>query len=141
MTMLDIVIQDDPNPDDISRLVQALVAYNDATSDVEHHRKLAAFIHDNEELIAGIGGYTHWQWLFVGHLWVDASARGKGLGSALLRAAEQRALERGCKWAWLDTFSFQTPDFYRRQGYTEFGALPDYPPGFTHHFLWKSLDQ
>ena len=30
-------------------------------------------------------------------------------------------------------------DFYERLGYTVFGELADYPPGYTRTFLKKSL--
>ncbi len=56
----------------------------------------------------------------------------------MIAAAERRAAERGCHSAWLDTFGFQAPGFYRKLGYAEFGRLP-YPPGFERIFLQKRL--
>ena len=47
-------------------------------------------------------------------------------------------LERGCHSAWVDTFSFQAPGFYRKLGYEVFGEL-DYPPGHKRFFLRKRL--
>jgi GNAT superfamily N-acetyltransferase len=64
--------------------------------------------------------------------------RGTGIGRALIGAAERRALERGCHSAWVDTFSFQAPGFYRKLGYKPFGEL-DYPPDFKRIFLQKRL--
>ena len=55
------------------------------------------------------------------------------------RAAEQEALARGCRGVYLDTFSFQAPGFYRKQGYTEFGELEGIPPGHSHYFFRKLL--
>jgi ribosomal protein S18 acetylase RimI-like enzyme len=72
-------------------------------------------------------------------LYVPDLLRGQGFGSRLLRQAEEEASRRGCTGAWLDTFSFQAPDFYRRRGYTVFGAIEDYPPGHRRYFLRKSL--
>ena len=40
---------------------------------------------------------------------------------------EARAKSRGCTIFYLTTLSFQAPDFYRRQGYTEFARSPDLP--------------
>ena len=34
------------------------------------------------------------------------------------------------------THSFQAPDFYKKQGYQEFGRLADFPPG--HSLIWFS---
>ena len=53
---------------------------------------------------------------------------------------EGRARRRGCHGVWLDTFSFQAPDFYRSIGYQPFGELPDFPLGSRRHFLWKPLE-
>jgi hypothetical protein len=52
--------------------------------------------------------------------------------------AEGRAVERGCHSAWVDTFSFQAPGFYRKLGYEVFGEL-DYPPEHKRFFLRKRL--
>jgi N-acetylglutamate synthase-like GNAT family acetyltransferase len=57
----------------------------------------------------------------------------------LLADAEAVARERGCTSIYLDTFSFQAPDFYKRLGFKEFGRLNDFPPGRTRIWLWKSL--
>ena len=62
-----------------------------------------------------------------------------GDGRRLLAVAEDEARRRGAKNAFLDTFSFQAPDFYRQHGYQVFGELPDFPPGHTRAFLTKKL--
>ena len=40
--------------------------------------------------------------------------------------------------SWLDTFSFQAPEFYSKFGYREFARL-DYPPDHQRIFLKKQL--
>ena len=40
--------------------------------------------------------------------------------------------------SWLDTFSFQAPEFYPKFGYREFARL-DYPPDHQRIFLKKQL--
>jgi GNAT superfamily N-acetyltransferase len=74
-------------------------------------------------IAAGLAGSTYGDWLFVHDLWVRADPRRRGIGQELLRLAEARARERGCHSAWLDTFSFQAPEFYPKFGYREFGGL------------------
>lgn len=65
--------------------------------------------------------------------------RGSGLGASLMRRAEEEAVRRGCRGAWLDTFSFQARGFYERLGYTVFGTIQDYPPGHRRHFMQKTF--
>lgn len=88
----------------------------------------------------GLVGATNFGWLFVKYLAVDEALRGRGVGARLLERAETIALQRGCVGAWLDTFSFQAPDFYRRMGYAEFGRLDECPKGHARHFFAKWLD-
>lgn len=91
-------------------------------------------------IVGGADGHTHWGWLRVSHLWVAESLCGGGLGRRLMHAIEDAGRGRGCRGAWLDTFSFQAPGFYAAIGYRPFGDLGDYPPGHTRHYLCKPLD-
>jgi N-acetylglutamate synthase-like GNAT family acetyltransferase len=72
-------------------------------------------------------------------LWVKDELRGRGYGHRLLTLAEHKARQRGAKNAYLDTFSFQAPNFYKQHGYQVFGELQDYPPGHQRYFLTKQL--
>jgi hypothetical protein len=56
-----------------------------------------------------------------------------------LSAAEDEARRRGAKHAYLDTFSFQAPDFYEQHGYQVFGTLDDFPAGHQRYFMTKEL--
>lgn len=88
-------------------------------------------------LAGGLSGLMSWGWLFIDAVWVRADLRGKGAGSALMAYAERHAAAGGCHSVWLDTF--QARAFYRGLGYSEFGALEDYPNGQTRYFLRKRL--
>ncbi|WP_405826552.1 GNAT family N-acetyltransferase [Streptomyces sp. NBC_01390] len=91
-------------------------------------------------LAGGLVGHTWTTWLHVTYLWVDTRYRGRGLGSHLLAEAEHAAREeRACTNARLETWDFQAPDFYRRQGYEVVCVIPDYPPGVTEYTLTKRL--
>ncbi|WP_203731644.1 GNAT family N-acetyltransferase [Streptomyces sp. SID12501] len=91
-------------------------------------------------LAGGLVGHTWTTWLHVAYLWVDTPHRGSGLGSRLLAEAERTAHEeRACTDARLETWDFQAPDFYRKQGYEVVCVIPDYPPGVTEYTLTKRL--
>jgi len=90
-------------------------------------------------LVGGLIGSTNWGWLHVDLLSVEANLRGLGYGSKLLETAENIARERGCTFAYLDTFSFQAQAFYEKHGYEIWGSLEDFPLGASRIYLKKSL--
>ena len=97
-------------------------------------------LRDNDRRIAGgLIGELHWGWLRIEILAVAAELRGVGWGRQLVEEAERLAVVAGCRQAWVDTFSFQSPEFYKRLGYQVFGELPDYPPGQIRYFLVKAV--
>ncbi|MED7823696.1 GNAT family N-acetyltransferase [Streptomyces chiangmaiensis] len=90
------------------------------------------------ELAGGLVGHTWMTWLYVAYLWVDDRHRGTGLGTRLLAEAERVAREeRVCTAARLETWDFQAPEFYKKQGYDVVCVIPDYPPGITEYTLTK----
>ncbi|MGP4084785.1 GNAT family N-acetyltransferase [Streptomyces sp. KR55] len=94
----------------------------------------------SDALAGGLVGHTWATWLHVTYLWVDERHRGAGLGSRLLSEAERVArAERGCSASRLETWDFQAPKFYEKQGYDVVCAIPDYPPGITEFTLTKRL--
>ena len=76
---------------------------------------------------AVLGGVEAWRvgdYAMVDVLWVDESRRGAGLGRALLETAERTARDQGVRHITLNTFRFQAPGFYEKQGYRLFGEIP-----------------
>ncbi|SFG34021.1 Acetyltransferase (GNAT) family protein [Sporolactobacillus nakayamae] len=82
-----------------------------------------------------------WHHLHIDFLWVHKRVRGKGYGSALLKEMENYALKNRCRFVYLDTFSFQAPEFYIKHGYTVFGTLENHPKGFNQYFLQKRYEK
>jgi GNAT superfamily N-acetyltransferase len=93
----------------------------------------------NQVIVGGLIGKTYWNWFYIDLLFVQEELRGCGYGHRLLEMAENEARQRGAKNVYLDTFSFQAPDFYRQHGYQVFGELNDFPPGHHRYFLTKQL--
>jgi ribosomal protein S18 acetylase RimI-like enzyme len=94
---------------------------------------------DDGEILGGITGTMYWQHLHIDFLWVDKQLRNEGYGSQLLNQIEEVAKERECRLIFLDTLSFQAPDFYKKNGYKVFGVIEDHPKGFNQYFLEKRL--
>jgi len=97
-------------------------------------------VEDSEAgMVGGLWGRTAYDWLFVELLVVPESLGGRGLGSELMKRAEDEALGLGCHSAWLDPFEFQARGFYERLGYTGFGVLLQSAAGFARYFMRKAL--
>jgi GNAT superfamily N-acetyltransferase len=103
---------------------------------------VSLFVRDESgKLLGGLTGDVWADWLHVKVLWLDPSLRRQGLGSRLLAQAEQEARAHGCKGIFLETFSFQAPDFYARHGFEVFGRIDEYPGEHSQIFLCKRLDR
>jgi GNAT superfamily N-acetyltransferase len=95
---------------------------------------------DRGSVLGGFWGCTIFQWLHVQMLFVPEALRGLGVGSALMASAEAAARGRGCRGAYVDAFSFQAAPFYRKLGFTLFGVLDDFPPGYHRLYFRKRFD-
>ena len=93
----------------------------------------------DQEVVGGLIGEIYWGWLYVDLLFIKEELRRHGYGSRILTLAEEEARRNGATNAFLDTFSFQSPDFYKKQGYQVFGELKDFPPGHIRYYLTKQL--
>ncbi len=131
---------DDVTERDISDIYSELHAYNTAHKEPCEERALGVFCEDAAgKKLAGLTGKTYGNWLCIKYLWVGEALRGRGLGSRILRAAETEAAARGCKYAFVDTFHFQAPGFYKKQGYAEVFAQKEYPYTGARYYYVKPL--
>jgi len=92
-----------------------------------------------DEIVGGVIGVVYWNWLYVDLMWLREDLRGRGYGHRLLALLEEEARQRGATQVYLDTFSFQAPEFYKRHGYRVYGELKDFPAGHDRLFLTKTL--
>jgi GNAT superfamily N-acetyltransferase len=114
--------------------------YNTQQAGEDNAQTLCFVLHaPDRKVVGGVIGATYWDWLHIDLMWVEEELRGRGYGHRLLTLAEQEARQRGAKNAYLDTFSFQAPDFYEQHGYQVFGELGDFPAGHQRYFLTKQL--
>jgi len=133
-------ITDEPSEKDKNDIYQGLLEYNLARIENKDVRELGAFMEDEAgKKIGGITGETHGNWLEVEYLWIDEELRGQDIGTMLMTKAEDIAKERGCRYAFLNTFGFQAKGFYLKLGYKEVFALEEYPLTGTRHYLTKNL--
>ena len=115
---------------------RGLATFNkEQAGDNQFERLCYAIQTPGEEIVGGILGEVYWGWLYIDLLWVKEELRDQGYGHQLLTQLEDEARQRGAKHAYLDTFSFQVPDFYKEHGYQVFGELEDFPVGHQRCFF------
>lgn len=127
-----------PSPADLQFLEDRLYEYNSAKTRRDDGQLFAFFIrNEQQEIIAGISG---WSWAYaceIQALWVHSAFRGQGYGQKLLKSAEDEARAHGCKVILIGSYSFQAPGFYQKHGYELAWQLDDFPPGHQHCYLVK----
>lgn len=137
---MDFRVTDVVTEQDCREVYEGLLEYNLSKIEDKNPRELGVYLEDESgKKIAGLIGDTHGNWLMVKYLWVDKAQRGKKIGSQILEQAERIAMERGCKYVFLDTFSFQAPEFYKKYGYQEVFVLEQYPVTGKRYYFTKNL--
>jgi GNAT superfamily N-acetyltransferase len=133
-------ITDSIKEEDKEIIFQGLFEYNSARIENRNQKDLGIYLQNEAgKILAGLIGNTHGNWLFVKYLWVSEELRGRNIGSQILKQAEETAKERGCKYVFLDTFSFQAPLFYKKHDYKEVFALEEYPVTGKRYYFTKTL--
>ena len=129
-----------PSADDLRQILDGVRTYNRAAVGQQRPRAVACFLRDDEgRIVGGAHGDLWGHSVHIAAMWVAESQRGKGYGSALLRAVEDHAATRGHLLVYLETTSFQARPFYESLGYRVFGELVGIAEGCTLFFLHKDL--
>jgi ribosomal protein S18 acetylase RimI-like enzyme len=123
-------------------LVERIYEYNAAVTGHDDGESITAIRESTSgELEAGISGYSWCGCCYIAYLWVAETARGRGIGSELVRAVEQHARAKACRVMFVATHSFQAPGFYVRMGFEQVASIPDHPVGHSSIFYAKRLDE
>ena len=124
-----------------SQIIGELIrSYNRSKREVSESEPLNLYIEDEHgEIMAGLVAETFGNWLEIEYLFVKEDLRGQGVGSQLLQRAESEAKKRNCRFAFVNTYQFQAPAFYQKQGYKGVFTLKDYPYTGQRHYYKKNL--
>lgn len=137
---MNLRITNDGNEQDEKDIYGMLKEYNLKNREPSENVPIGVFYEDeNGKKLAGLTGETFGLWLCIHYLFVSEELRTQGIGSKLLKAAEDEAKSRGCKYVFVDTFSFQAPLFYLKHGYKEVFTLENYPYTGKRHYYTKEL--
>src|SRR5690349_11314552 len=124
-----IITEGVPSPEDLQFLEDRLYEFNAAQTGRDDGQLFSFFIrNDGQEILAGLAGWVWASACEIQTLWVHPSLRGQGYGQRLLKAAEDKARECGCRVILISSYSFQAPSFYQKNGYELVWKLQDFPP-------------
>jgi GNAT superfamily N-acetyltransferase len=133
-------LDDHPSEADLRQVVSGVRDYNRGIVGHGPPRTVASFLRDDEgRIVGGAHGELWGRSVHIAAMWVAENYRGKGHGSALLRAVENYAATNGATLSYLETTSFQARPFYESLGYRVFGELVGIDEDCTLFFLRKDL--
>ena len=116
-----------------------LIGYNAEKMGKQKYKRFAVTLRERGKIVGGIVGEVWTTVLFIQFFWMEQKYRGKDFGTKLIKSIEDEARKFGATRSYVDTMSFQAPDFYRACGYRKFGSIGGYPKGVTRHWFTKAL--
>ena len=119
--------------------------YADSMAPSEPHteeEQLVFKVSDEEGIVIGgcVVNIHEWGRAVLAQLWVEEQYRRHGLGSMLIRAAENAAREKGCYYLCLGTLDFMARPLYEKHGFKVFTINNDLPRGHVGWSMAKRLD-
>ncbi len=81
------------------------------------------FAYAGETLVGSIIGKIYSNWMHMELVWVDENHRGQGIGSELIRKSIEEAKQKKLTGIEVWSQSWQAPEFYLRNGFSEFAVL------------------
>ena len=131
------------SPDEAyAQIWSSLLAFNQAAIGNAKGEPYALEIKNGSDaqIKGGLWAQSLWGSFYIALIVTPEDLRHNGIGSELMKRAEQEARIRGCHQMWLDTYAFQARPFYERLGFSVFGQLDGPPPMFPRYFMQKRLE-
>jgi GNAT superfamily N-acetyltransferase len=136
----DLLFDNNPSDTEIGFVKNELKKFNDKIVGDDNHKPIGIIVkNDNNEIIGGRIGGTYWGWLYIDRFRIHDQYRNRGIGTRVLRSAEDEAKKRGCFHSHVDTHDFQAVNFYIKQGYPVRCELEDLPKGHSKYLMTKVL--
>lgn len=135
-------INGEPNADDKQIMINGMLTYHASKGHIRKTETFSIILRNKSNIVKGMVIVSFlWNGMHIDSLWVDDTVREQKWGSSLLNMVEKEAIKRGCTIAYTDTFTWQAPKFYEKQGYKPYGKLEDFPTGNTLFYYAKNLRQ
>ena len=136
---IDLIVS--PSDKEISDIYNGLSAFNEPYFPDLDETSLGYFYRNEDGgVLGGAVGKLIFTAFHLKYFWLSEPLRGLGYGTQVLKLMEQEAIKRGAINMFLDTYSFQAPEFYKSAGFQEVGRFTDYPKaGVDNIFYQKAL--
>lgn len=82
-----------------------------------------------DEKMGGVIGTIYWNIMEIDDFYISEAHRGKGIGKHLLFKVLDVAHEMKLNYILINTFGYQSKEFFYQFGFRVIGEIPDYPPG------------
>lgn len=135
-----IEIERNPGSETIKQIRKGLISHNIEQSTIKDSQSLALKAVNTEGKL--VGGLVAWQWggcMEIEYLWIDDSSRGAKVGTQLIRQLELLLSGHSQKTLTTNTFSFQAPEFYLKNGFSITDEVFGFPDGVKKFYLKKIL--
>ncbi len=134
-----VVVDYAPTEADNALVREGIVAFNENILG-ERDKAFSIFLkNDLGKVFGGIQAFMGTESIYIDILWVEKNLQNQGYGTQLLNTAEREAIKNGCVFSAVDTFDFQSEEFYLKNGYERIGELKNYWLGHSKLFLRKNL--
>lgn len=96
-------------------------------------------IFHDQEFVGAIVIQPFWGQLHIKYLFVQKDYRGQGIARELMNHALEFGKKQGCHFAFVETMSFQAPEFYQKMGFKIEFSRSGYAKNTCFHYLKKNL--
>jgi GNAT superfamily N-acetyltransferase len=112
-----VTYENNPAREDTNFLWRKITDIAINTQGHKEHESFGFFMRDENKVIqGGCNGFIFYGCLYVDQLWVDEALRSQGLGTALMRSAEDLARQKKCLFVAVNTMHWEALDFYKKLG-------------------------
>ncbi len=96
-------------------------------------------IQNDKNFVGCIVVQLFWGQLHIKYLFIEEAYRRKGYAKKLLEHAFAFGKAKGCSFAFVETMSFQAPDFYQKFGFKVEHVRHGYEKGTSFYYLKRDL--
>lgn len=96
-------------------------------------------IRKGQNVIGCVVVQLFWGQLHIKYLFIEEPYRGKGYARELMEYAFEFGKSKGCSFAFVETMSFQAPEFYQNLGFKIELVRHGYERGTSYYYLKRDL--